>query len=224
MMVGKSSVYGWKIPTCSISDLNLVEFQISDCLGLPFLEFIKTNKIDYSDAKEWTRDANFLEGDKVIIHGCYWISTEDSTGEEPSISDKWKKGEMFSEDCLNRLWCDGSLFTYMDIMIQIQVAPELSMPLGSNGWSKNKGDKVESLSPKEIAIRLQMLKEKAGIALNMLDQWIRRECVLPGYNGCFDLYKPLNRSCCSGCGCMKNDCGCDSCVDDIIGWNDFAVA
>ena len=225
--IGKASVYGHKIASCSVSDIGLVEFQIEECFGTPFMDFLKGSLVDYSNCKSWTRDEEFKEGDIVAIHGTYWIATKDSQGKEPKTDggkDCWVTGEKFKKPCLNELWCDGSLFTYMDLMIQVQVAPELSMPLGQNGWRKNTGDKSESLSPKEIGIRLQMIKEKAGIALQKLDKWIRAKCDEEGYEGCFDLYKPLNRSCCSSCGCKTEKCSCNECIDNITGWNDFAFA
>jgi len=223
--IGKGYRYGKDLQSCNIDEILMVERrEFRECLGIDFYKYLKAHLVDYSDAKAWNPNDTYNEGDIVKLKNCFWIACyqKDEDGfiifdnptplGEPGMSDYWKEGQKFTESCLNDLWCEGFLWKYIDLMVQIQVGSKHSMPLTARGWRKGFDKDSESLSPKDIAIRIKMLKDEAAEILTQLDEWVveNQAC------GCYDLYKNLDKMACKKCGCEKlHSCKCAGSQDCI---------
>lgn len=190
-------------PTCDINDIDeAVRYEFETCLGPAFYKELVDHLNDYSDGEDW-HGGDYSAGDVVIYKGVYWIANVD-TNTEPTCSNDWQLAEKFDKECLNNLWCEGSLARYLALVVVKDTIPHAATKVTAGGIVKLFGEGFQQAGQSDVKLLQAAYNTKIQKSFELLDLWIKRN----NSEGCFDKYKGLDNGCCDQCGCQEEECQC----------------
>ena len=200
------------LSSCNINKLDTIIWtEFKGCLGLAFYVHLIKHLADYDEAQKWDVDTDYSEGDVVIYEGCYWIANEDvESGSEPNGENEcWGFAPKFTSECLEGLWCDGSLGDYLSYLVVRESIIPSSVKFTSEGIVRPVSKDYDSVSKSDKEGLVAHYSKCAQCEFEKIDWYMRNN----NEDCCFDLYKGIARSCCGGCGCEPIKCVCedDSC-------------
>lgn len=217
VLLTKQEVIQWaslsNISECNIETIDsIVRCEFNDCLGKEFLKYLIDHLNCYDDPEEfdvseYDPEQTYNEGDIVIYDCVYYKVKKEVQGIDPLNSECFCLAEKFDEECLNELWCNGSLARYLSLLVARQSIVPNMVQMTSMGIGRRRGDGFEPVSTKGMEMLMAHYSTLAQNEFTLLHQYMidNKEC------GCFDYYKGLAIKCCGGCGCKKKECVCDNC-------------
>ena len=201
------------LSVCNLEDIEaIVRCEFKDCLGKAFLKYLNENLTDFEKAVEYDPDTNYIVGDIVIYDCVYYEVIKEVIGIDPENSDCYCLADKFTEECLNDLWCKGSLARYLSYLVVRESIVPATGQLTNQGAVRRKGEGFEPLSDRAMERLIAHWSKKAQREFEMIHDYMKdnKEC------GCYDLYKGLAIKCCGKCGCKTKECECDGCKTSKI--------
>lgn len=195
-------------PRCDITDIYAVERkEFKHCFGKAFYNELLLNLATY-DCIEWVEGSTVTAGETRSYKGIFYTANVDTTN-RPTHHTDWSRSPKFKTECLENLWCIGSLGKYLAWCVLRGFLPFTRFRFNALGIVKMKGDDFDAISGSEANTMYDAIDNKIVCGLEVLIDYMRDN----NESGCFDLYKGIANGCCGGCGCLDMDC---ECVDDCI--------
>lgn len=196
-----------------------------DCIGIDFYKEIMKGLQTYEDVKGFNTDETYNVDDVVSYNGVLYIAIEESTGVIPSSYGCWALAPKFSRQCsehevplgdkkgsiitktictcdYNEFWC-SYLGPYLGFSVLKQRIPFIHNRITNDGIVRIENENIKAASQSGY----NDLRIAVDSQISMLYELMIKYAKMNNVNGCYDLMKPLNISCCKSCG--VKECTCD---------------
>lgn len=199
-------------PPCDlrlVTNVERTEFRV--CLGTALYEQLLSVLVDYSLTPAYVVSSTYALNDLVTYEGLvYKAKGAVPANQPPPTLTYWELAPKFSDPCAQSMWCDY-LAEYLSLSVVIAHIPRLHAQVAAEGVVQRVGSTYQPASDKAYgSLYANLLALREASLENLLAYG--RTVVKDKEHECYDLYallKPLEVSCCGGCGELSDYCSCD---------------